>query len=164
MKVLLQQVRIADPSSPQHGLTQDILIESGIIRNIQDRIAPDKDVKVITGKDLTVSPGWVDVFASFGDPGYEYKETLETGSQAAAGYTDVFLAPNTKPVTDNKSQAEYITRSSATLPVNLHPIGAISKGTQGNDLAEMYDMRSSGAIAFSDGISPVQSAGILVKA
>lgn len=166
MKVLLQQVRIADPSSPLHTTTQDLLIESGIIKEIKQKIVPGKDTRVITGKDWYVSPGWVDVFASFADPGYEQKETLETGANAAAagGYTDIFLVPNTKPVTDNKSQAEYISRRSSSLPVNLHPLGAISKGAKGEDLAEMYDMRASGAIAFSDGLHPVQSAGILLKA
>ncbi|NII28911.1 dihydroorotase [Pseudoflavitalea sp. X16] len=165
MTLLIQQAYITDPSSPFHESRQDILIESGIIKDIQSRI----DVKagqVIAGEGLNVSPGWVDVFAQFADPGYEYKETLETGAAAAAagGYTDVLVIPNTKPVIDNKIQAEYITQKSKSLPVNVYPIGAVSKGTEGKDLAEMYDMRASGAIAFSDGLHPIQSAGLLMKA
>jgi dihydroorotase len=165
MKILIQQVTIIDPSSPFNGTTQDVLIESGIIRDIQPAISTEAD-KVITGNSLHGSPGWVDVFAHFADPGYEFKETLETGSRAAAagGYTDVFVIPNTKPVIDSKTQAEYISQKSRSLPVNVHPIGAISKGTEGKDLAEMYDMRSSGAVAFSDGLNPIQSAGLLLKA
>lgn len=165
MKILIQQGIITDPASPFNGTQQDILIESGIIRDIQSTISTEAD-KVITGNQLHLSPGWVDVFAHFADPGYEYKETLETGSRAAAagGYTDVFVIPNTKPVIDNKSQAEYISQKSKSLPVTIHPIGAISKGAEGKDLAEMYDMRSSGAVAFSDGLNPIQSAGILLKA
>ena len=165
MKILIQQVTITDPSSPFNGTTQDVLIESGIIKDIQPAISTEAD-KVITGNQLHASPGWVDVFAHFADPGYEYKETLETGSRAAAagGYTDVFVIPNTKPVVDSKTQAEYISQKSKSLPVNIHPIGAISKGTEGKDLAEMYDMRSSGAVAFSDGLNPIQSAGLLLKA
>jgi dihydroorotase, multifunctional complex type len=165
MKILLQQVTITDPSSPLHGTIQDILIESGIIRDIQPSLKADADT-VINGEGLHASPGWVDVFAHFADPGYEYKETLETGARAAAagGYTDVFVIPNTKPVIDTKSQAEYIFQKSKYLPVNIHPIGAVSRGTEGKDLAEMYDMRASGAVAFSDGLNPVQSAGILLKA
>src|SRR5687768_14215079 len=106
MKILIQQVTITDPSSPLHGTTQDILIESGIIRDIQTGIQTDADT-VVKGNGLHASPGWIDVFAHFADPGYEYKETLETGARAAAtgGYTDVFVIPNTKPVIDSKSQA-----------------------------------------------------------
>lgn len=165
MKILIQQVTITDPSSPFNGTQQDVLIESGTIRDIQPAISAEAD-KVITGSQLHLSPGWVDVFAHFADPGYEYKETLETGARAAAagGYTDVFVIPNTKPVIDSKTQAEYISQKSRYLPVTVHPIGAISKGAEGKDLAEMYDMRTSGAVAFSDGLNPVQSAGLLLKA
>jgi dihydroorotase len=108
----------------------------------------------------------MDVFANFADPGYEFKETLETGANAAAagGYTDVMIIPNTKPAADSKGQIEYIVQKSRSLPVNIHPIGAITKNTEGNELAEMYDMKASGAIAFGDGIHSVQSSGLLVKA
>lgn len=165
MNVLIQQVSIADPLSPLQGNKQDILIESGIIKAIQDKLSVTAD-QVISGDGLFISPGWVDIFAHFPDPGYEYKETLETGAAAAAagGFTDVFVIPNNKPVTDNKSQASYVSKRSAGLPINVHPIGAISKGAEGKDLAEMYDMRSAGAVAFSDGLNPVQSSGVLLKA
>jgi dihydroorotase len=108
----------------------------------------------------------MDVFANFGDPGNEFKETLETGSAAAAagGYTDVMIIPNTNPPIHNKANVEYIVQKSGSLPVNVYPIGAITKNTEGKELAEMYDMRASGAIAFSDGIHSVQSSGLLLKA
>lgn len=165
MVLLIQQAYITDPSSPFHESRQDILIESGAIKDIQTHIDAKAD-RVIDGKGLHLSPGWVDVFAQFADPGYEYKETLETGAAAAAagGYTDVLVIPNTKPVIDNKTQTEYIRHKSKGLPVNIYPIGAVSKGAEGKDLAEMYDMRNSGAIAFSDGLHPVQSSGLLLKA
>ncbi|HUQ67276.1 MAG TPA: dihydroorotase [Flavitalea sp.] len=165
MTVLIKQARIIDPSSPYNETRQDILIESGIIKNIGNELNSSEG-ETFYADDLHVSPGWVDIFANFSDPGYEFRETLESGSRAAAagGFTDVFLVPNTKPVTDNKSQVEYLNRKSGSLAVNIHPIGAISKNTEGKDLAEMYDMRNSGAIAFSDGINPVQSAGLLLKA
>jgi len=165
MKVLIQQVRVIDPLSPLHGTTQDIFIDAGVIAAIDTHLSVSAD-QVINGQELHVSPGWVDIFAHFADPGYEYKETLETGAAAAAagGYTDVLVIPNTRPVIDSKSQAEYIRHKSASLPVNIHPIGAVSKGTEGKDLAEMYDMRISGSPAFSDGLNPLQSAGILLKA
>ena len=165
MKLLIKQARIVDPSSPFNGQSADILIDNGIISKIGIAL-PDKADKEIAIEGLHASPGWVDVFANFADPGYEFKETLETGAAAAAagGYTDVMVIPNTNPTIHNKAGVEYITHKSRSLPVNIHPIGAITKNTEGKELAEMYDMKSSGAAAFSDGINCVQSAGLLVKA
>ena len=165
MKILIKQAKIVDPSSPFNGQLADILIENGLIAGIGTSIIANAD-KEISIEGLHVSPGWVDVFANFADPGYEFKETLETGAAAAAagGYTDVMVIPNTNPVIHNKSGVEYIAQKSKTLPVNIHPIGAITKNTEGKELAEMYDMKSSGAVAFSDGLNCVQSAGLLVKA
>jgi dihydroorotase len=165
MTVLIKQALVLDPSSPFHETTQDVLVESGIIKQISSNIQADTDATV-TGNSLRVSPGWVDIFSNFADPGYEFRENLESGASAAAagGFTDVFVIPNTKPVTDNKSQVEYLNRRTGTLDANIYPIGAVSKNTEGKDLAEMYDMRNSGAVAFSDGTSPVQSSGLLLKA
>ncbi|MET0394818.1 MAG: dihydroorotase, partial [Chitinophagaceae bacterium] len=120
----------------------------------------------IAAEGLHASPGWMDSFANFADPGYEFKETLETGAAAAAagGYTDVMVIPNTNPCLHAKANVEYIVQKSKSLPVTIHPIGAITRNTEGKELAEMYDMRTSGAIAFSDGINSIQSAGLLVKA
>ena len=83
---------------------------------------------------------------------------------AAGGFTSVFVVPNTKPVIDAKSQVEYIVQQSKSLPVQIIPIGAITRNAEGKELAEMYDMNNSGAVAFSDGLNPVQAAGILLKA
>jgi dihydroorotase len=164
MKILIQQATIIDRLSPHNGQHRDLLIEDGRIKAIAPNLQATAD-RVIHHPGLHISPGWVDIFSHFCDPGYEYKETLESGSNAAAagGFTDVFVIPNTKPVIDSKSQVEYVRSRSAFLPVNIHPIGALTKGLEGKDLAEMYDMRNSGAVAFSDGTSPVQSAGLLLK-
>ena len=165
MKVLLQQAVIIDPGSPHHRSEKDILIDNGIIRDIADRISTTADT-TIREAGLHVSCGWIDSFADFCDPGYEHKESLESGAQAAAagGFVSVMIIPNTKPAIDNRIQVEYIMQRSASLPVNIVPIGAITKNTDGKELAEMYDMHGSGAVAFSDGIHPVQPAGILLKA
>jgi dihydroorotase len=165
MNILIEQARIVDRSSPHNGTVADILIENGRIVAVGNQGGVHAD-KTLRYPGLHVSPGWVDVFAHFCDPGYEYKETLQTGAAAAAagGYTDVFVLPNTKPVVDTKSQVEYVRRSAGTsLPANIWPLGAVTRGLEGKDLAEMYDMRQSGAIAFSDGTTPVQSAGLLLK-
>ncbi len=165
MKILIKQARIIDPSSPFNGQITNIFIDNGIITRIGKKLSVKAD-KQITIPGLHVSPGWMDVFANFADPGYEFKETLETGAAAAAagGYTDVMVIPNTNPCIHSKSGVEYIVQKSKTLAVNIHPLGAITQNTEGKELAEMYDMKTSGAIAFSDGIHPVQSSGLLVKA
>jgi len=165
MKVLIKQARIISPSSPFNGQTKDILITNGIISAIGDAITDTAD-KLIDQQGLCVSIGWMDSFACFGDPGYEYKETLESGAAAAAagGFTNVMVLPNTNPVVHNKSGVEYITQKSKAFAVTIHPIGAVTKNAEGKELAEMYDMQQSGAIAFGDGTNPIQSAGIVLKA
>jgi dihydroorotase len=165
MKLLIKQAKVVDPSSPINGQITDIFIENGIIRKLGSGLSEKAD-KTIDIKGLHISPGFVDLFANFGDPGHEFKETLETGAAAAAagGYTDVMIIPNTSPTIHNKSGVEYIVRKSGSLAVNVHPIGAVTKNTEGKELAEMYDMQASGAVAFSDGINSVQSSGLLVKA
>lgn len=165
MKILIKQATVVDPSSPFNGQAADILIENGIITQVASAITAtaDQEIKL---HGMHVSTGWVDVFANFADPGYEFKETLETGAAAAAagGFTDVFLIPNTNPVIHNKAGVEYLIQKSKTLPITVHPIGAITRNTEGKELAEMYDMKASGAVAFGDGIHCIQSAGLLVKA
>jgi dihydroorotase len=165
MKILIRQTKIIDEQSPFNGLIKDILVDTNQIIAIADQINETAD-QIIESPDLCVSIGWVDTFSSFCDPGIEYKETLETGSASAAagGFTQVFVLPNTDPVVDNKSQVSYIVQHSKSLPVSIHPIGAITKKIEGKDLAEMYDMKNNGAIAFSDGLSPVQTAGLFLKA
>lgn len=165
MKVLLKQARIIAPSSPLHGQSKDILVNDGRIAAIADNISETAD-QVIAEDGLCVSAGWMDVFADFADPGSEYRETIHSGANAAAagGFTDLMLIPNTAPVIHSKSQVEYIISKSANTPVNLYPIGAVTKNAEGNTLAEMYDMQQAGAAAFSDGIHTIQSPGILLKA
>ncbi len=165
MNILIKQATIISSSSPFNGTVQDIYIVNGIIAEINANINKAADT-VIAHKELHVSIGWMDIFANFGDPGIEYKETIETGAKAAAagGFTDVMVLPNTNPVVDNKSGVEYILQKAKSTTVNIFPIGAVTKNAEGKELAEMYDMQKSGAIAFSDGTNSIQSAGLLLKA
>jgi dihydroorotase len=165
MKVLIKNAIILSSSSPFHGKNKNIFIDNGIISKIDDELNIKAD-ETIHVEGLYVSIGWMDCFANFCDPGEEYKETIQTGCKAAAagGFTEVMLIPNTQPVVSNKSQVEYLVEKSKTLPVKIHPIGAITKNAEGKELSEMFDMFQSGAVAFSDGIHPVQSSGILQKA
>ena len=164
MKLLVRQAKIIDPSSPFHQQTKDILIENGMISDVGE-ISQSTD-QLINIPGLCISPGWFDIFSNFCDPGFEFKETLETGSNAAAagGYTDVMILPNTNPVIHNKAGIEYIVQRSKNFVTNIHPIAAVTKNTEGKELAEMYDMHQSGAVAFSDGTSSIQSSGLLLKA
>lgn len=164
MTILIRQAKIVDPTSSFHLSIQDIFIENGIIKEIGS-VQQTAD-HVIDAPGLHVSPGWLDLFAHFCDPGLEFKETIETGIAAAAkgGFTEVMVVPNTKPVVDGKSQVEYIVQKSKHSIVNVHPLGAVTKQAEGKELAEMYDMKAAGATAFSDGLYPLQSAGLLLKA
>lgn len=166
MKLLIQQAVIISSSSPFDGKRKDILIENGAISKIEDHLQVDSSFEVIRSENLHVSIGWIDSFANFCDPGNEGQETLESGSKAAAagGFTHVMLMPNTKPAADNKSQIEYLQQKNAHSPVSIHPIGAVSKNIEGKELAEMYDMRHAGAVAFGDGNAPIQNSGLVLKA
>jgi dihydroorotase len=165
MEILLRQVTVVDPASPLHAQTADIAISNGRIRFIE-KGSDATAATVIDIPGLCVAPGFVDLFADFCDPGQEHRETIETGSQAAAagGYTDVLVLPNTTPCVHSKSTVEYLVQKGRHGLVRVHPIGAITKNTEGKELAELYDMHASGALAFSDGLNPVQSGGLLLKA
>lgn len=165
MKLLIKHVNISDKHSPFNGLVKDILIEHGSVIKIEDEINAE-DVQLINRDGLFISPGWVDLFSHFNDPGYEFKETLQTGVYAAAagGFTNVFVIPNTHPAVADKSSVEYIVQKCKHLPVTVYPLGAITKNAEGNELAEMYDMHNSGAVAFSDGVNAVQTPGLFLKA
>ena len=165
MNVLLKKATIISPAAANHLQVKDILITDGIIKQISDDIS-DKAAQVISGTGLHVSAGWIDIFADFSEPGNEQKETLESGANAAAagGFTQVMLMPNTSPAVSSKAQVEFINQRAEKLPVTLHAIGSVTKNTEGKELAEMYDMHASGAVAFSDGRNSVQQSGILMKA
>ena len=167
MKVLIKQAKILDPGSAFHQSIQDILIVDGTIDEINSSISAEADT-TIEREDLHVSPGWIDVFANFCDPGYEYKETLVSGSGSRCSrwfHPRHGRVPNTKPAIDIKAQVEYILRKSTDLPVDIMPDRRDhQEGAEGKELAEMYDMQTSGAVSFSDGLKPVQSAGMMVKA
>ena len=104
-----------------------------------------------------------DLRVNFGDPGFEWKEDMQTGMLAAAkgGFTGVLTMPSTLPTIDTKSQVEYIQKISAGNVVNIHPAGSITKNLKGKELTEMYDMHRSGALAFTDDKNSIQHAGIM---
>lgn len=165
MTILFRNVCIKDKSSTHNDKIRDLLISDGVIVDISEKIDVKAD-KIIDSKGLHLSPGWIDIFVTGTDPGFEFKDDLDSLAASAAygGYTHLFLTPNTNPITQNKAAVQYITEKKITQPVQFHPIGAVTKNTEGKELTEMYDMKNSGAIAFSDGSKSIQSAGLLIKA
>lgn len=165
MNILIRSAKIVDPSSAHNGEKMDILIENGEITEIKNKIKSDK-TKIIEGKNIHVSPGWLDMQVNFCDPGFEHKEDLESGLKCASsgGFTGVCLMPSTNPPLHNKSQIDYVLNKSKGNIVDVYPIGCISHNQNGKDLAEMHDMKNAGAIAFSDGKKIVNDAGLILRA
>jgi dihydroorotase len=163
MQLLLKQVKIIDPTSSNHQQIKDIFIRNGVIEAIRNSIS--KDVKTIKVEGACVSPGWFDVGALVGEPGYEQVETLETLSNTASrgGFTTVAVLPNTQPVLHSKSEINFIHKHGAALITAILPLGAVTRDCAGNDLAEILDMHHTGALAFTDGKNSIQSAGVLLR-
>lgn len=166
MNILIKSAHIIDILSPYNGKVMDILIENGVITSISATIVPKKTVKTITSKNLCVSVGWLDMQANFCDPGFEHKEDMHTGINAAAagGYTAVALVSSTQPTIHSKAEVEYIKNKSANAIVDVYPVGTLSYKQEGKDIAEMYDMHLSGAVAFSDDKKAVNDSGLLMRA
>jgi dihydroorotase len=165
MQVHIRKARIIDPQSDFHNQVTDLLIEDGIITEIGNNIKGSKK-STIEADGLCVSPGWVDVFADYREPGYEQKETIESGlaTAAAGGFTDVLLAPNTQPTLSTKSVVQFVLQRAGGNIVSLHPMGTATKNAEGKELAEMLDMHTNGAKVFSDGWKPVQEGNLMLKA
>jgi dihydroorotase len=166
MDIIIRSARVIHPGSKYHNKVVDILISNGKIKKIAAKITDAPRAKELTAKNLHVSLGWVDMNANFYDPGYEQKETVESGCAAAAagGFTHVCVMPVTAPVTQNKAQIDYLLNKSAGNIVSVHPVGALTHDLAGHDLADMYDMHTAGAVAFSDGLRASPSAGMIERA
>ena len=165
MQILLKKVLVKDKTSSNNDMVVDLLINNGVIDMIDNNILAAADV-VIEETDIICSTGWVDVFSNFCSPGFEHRETLESGAAAAiaGGFTQVFVLPNTNPIISSQSQVNFIIEKSKDFAINIQPLGAISKKIEGVELAEMYEMNNAGAVAFTDGINAVQSASLFLKA
>ena len=152
MNILIKSATIIDSKSDFHNQTQDILVEKGIITKIARTIKNPKKYKVIKLDNLHISQGWFDSSVCFGEPGFEERETIKNGLNTAAssGFTAVAVNPNTNPVLDSNSDIIFIKSKAKGQAVDLYPIGSLTKGSQGKELAELYDMQNAGASAFSD--------------
>ncbi|MDX1630017.1 MAG: dihydroorotase, partial [Fulvivirga sp.] len=137
MKVLIREAKIIDKASSHHGKIADVLINKGIIAEIGKNLKAKAD-KTVDGKGKILTPGWFDLKAQVGDPGFEHKEDLNSVAEAAlaGGFTGLAILPNNKPVTQTKNDINYI-RSKSHSGVEFHPIGAVTIDTKGEDLTEM---------------------------
>ena len=163
MKLLLKSATIVDASSKHHLDKRDVLIENGIISKIAVTIPSSEKIKEISLKNLHISQGWFDSSVSFGEPGFEERETIENGLKTAAhsGYTRVAVNANSFPVTDSKGHIKFMKSKAEGNAVNLYPIGALTVGSKGTELAELYDMQNEGAISFYDYKNPIANANLL---
>lgn len=163
MNLIIREAKIIDAPSRFHNSVSDILIQNGKIHEIGPNLKVDKIIDELSLDNLHVSAGWFDSSVCFGEPGFEDRETINNGINVAArsGFTDVVLQPNTFPVIDNQSQVKFIKSKFDNSPVNVHPVGALTKSSEGKDLAELFDMQSAGAVAFGDYKKDIENANLL---
>ncbi len=165
MKLLIKNGHLIDAKTGLDG-KYDLLAEDGKIIEISTDINID-GCEIIEAEGLYVLPGLVDAHCHLRDPGFEYKEDIESGTKSAAkgGFTSIACMPNTNPVIDNESVIKYIiNKAKQEGCVNVFPIGAITKGQKGEELAEIGEMKFAGAVAVSDDGKPVKSSSLMKKA
>ena len=165
MKILLKKATIIDPQSPFHHAQKDLLIDQGSIVSIQDNIT-DATAKKISFPNLHVSRGWLDTSVSFGEPGFEERETLDNGLRTAgkSGFTNIMLNSVTAPLLDNASTVGHLVSYSANYATQIHPIACFSQGQKGEKLNEFYDLKKHGAVAFGDFQLPIVQPELLKTA
>ena len=163
MNALVKSATIVDPKSDFHNETVDILIEKGVITNISKRISNPKNYKEIKLNNLHVSQGWFDSSVSFGEPGYEERETIENGLKTAAhsGFTSVAVNANTNPVIDSNTDVSFLKLKADKHATSLYPIGALTRDSEGKKLAELFDMKNAGAVAFYDYQHPIDNPNLM---
>ncbi|MBP9176686.1 MAG: dihydroorotase [Flavobacteriales bacterium] len=170
-EIILRKVKVVDPGGPHHDSIVDILIRDGVILKIGERVAKStstssSEVHEVKLDGAHASPGWVDLRAHFRDPGEEWKAGVTNGLDAAAagGFTAVAVLPSTTPVTDDRAGIHYLLRQAQEHPVQLLPLGAITQGLKGEQLAELHDQQQAGAVGFSDDQHTIRNARLMLLA
>lgn len=163
MKIIIREAKIIDQSSTFHNQVVDVKISDGIIEKIGTNLEASNEYKEIAVANLHLSQGWFDSSVSFGEPGYEDRETIANGLNTAAksGFTGIALQPNTSPILDNQSQIQFVKLKATNSVTDIFPIGALTKNSDGNDLAELFDMKNAGAVAFGDYNKSLSNANLL---
>lgn len=173
MKLLLTGARIIDPSQKMDGRL-DVFIENGKVVKIGNNLSKSikskdsgKITKIIDLPGMIIVPGLMDMHTHLREPGFEYKETVASGTAAAVagGFTSIACMPNTNPINDNRSITEFIKRKAAEAALaNVYPIGAISMNSEGSKLTEFWDLKEAGIVAVSDDGKPVMNAALMRRA
>ena len=163
MNLLIKSATIIDSQSAYHNTTQDVLIENGIITKISKSLKNPNKYQEVAFDNLHISQGWFDSSVSFGEPGYEERETIKNGLKTAAisGFTAVALNANTNPVIASNTDITFINAKARGHAVKLLPIGALTVRSESKYLAELYDMNTAGAVAFYDYKKPVTNANLM---
>lgn len=162
--VLFLNVQLVDASGIRDPkIVNALRVRDGKIAETGLNLTPEAGETVVDARGAYLSPGWMDMHVHLREPGLEHKETIKTGCAAAAagGFTAVACMPNTQPPIHTRDVVEYIVNKSAALPVDVYPIGCVSKNRKGESLAEMGDMKEGGAVAFSDDGDPVYNAKLM---
>jgi dihydroorotase len=166
MELFIKQATILSSASSFHKKKMDILIKNGRIENIQKKLDVPVKAKIIEGKNLFCTIGFMDIGTHSGEPGFEHRETVASlcKTAKAGGYTNILPFPNTNPYIQTKSDLQYLIRKGKENGVNILPVGALSLDGKGVDIAEYFDMFSAGAIGFSDGLRSCDDNGLLLRA
>ena len=163
MNLIIRAAQIIDIKSDFHNQLVDIKINNGLIEKMAANIDNSDNFEEIKLENLHVSQGWFDTSVSLGEPGFEDRETISNGLQVAAksGFTGIALQPNCFPVLDNQSQINFVKQKANGFATELFPIGALTKNSEGKELAELFDMKNAGAIAFGDYNMSLDNANLL---
>lgn len=163
MSTIIREAKIIDSESTFHNQIVDILIVDGIINKIGTSLPNPENIEEVKLDNLHISQGWFDSSVSLGEPGFEDRETIANGLNVAArsGFTAIALQPNSYPIIDNQSQINFIKSKANGFATELFPIGALTKGSEGKDMAELFDMKNAGAIAFGDYNKSLDNANLL---
>lgn len=159
MKTLIANGYLIDPASKQEG-KRDLLISDGKVlelgKDLQEKYRGE-DMEVIDATGLIVAPGLVDIHSHFRDPGFTYKEDIESGSRAAArgGYTSIVLMANTKPAVDNEETLNYVIEKGKKTGINIYTCATVTKGMQGKEMVPMEELKNAGAVGFTDDGVPI---------
>lgn len=163
MNIIIRNAKIIDSKSSYNNQTVDLLIADGLIQKIGTALPNTDNVEEIKRDNLHISQGWFDSSVSLGEPGFEDRETIANGLNVAAksGFTAIALQPNSYPIIDNQAQVNFVKNKANGFATQLFPIGALTKASEGKDMAELYDMKNSGAVAFGDYTKSLDNANLL---
>ena len=160
---ILRSTKIIDPRSKHHGKINDVLIENGNISLISKKIIYEKQYIEIKIKNLHISPGFLDMNTHIGEPGYEHREDVKSGSDAAkkGGFTGIVYMPSTNPPIQNVSDINFIKKKFEKNIIDVFPVGSITKNMEGKEITEMHDMKKAGAITFTDDLNSIENPMIM---